>query len=88
MLKTVSCELGKAEARLLKLEGAISLDKAKGEDDVAWMFDEEVGIGSRVHRLLRDHVAFWEQTWASQFAPSVIKNVYIPDMMESIKFYE
>ena len=62
VLKTVSCELGKAEARLHKLEGAISLDKAKGEDDVAWMFDEEVGIGSRVHRLLRDHVAFWEQT--------------------------
>ena len=86
VLKSVAGDLAKAKARLDKLEGAISLDGT--EEDVCWMYDEEVGIEARVHRTLRDNVAFWQQTGASQFALSVIRNGYIPYLLENIELYE
>ena len=80
--KSASFEFRNAEARLDRLEGAFLLDS--NEEDVFWLFDEEVGIDSKVHRTLRDHVAFWEHTGASHFALSVIRNGYIPDLTEDI----
>ena len=86
MLNSVAVDLARAEARLDKLEGAISLDERDG--DVCWMYDEEVGIEAKVHRTLRGNVAFWQQLGALQFTLSVIRNGYILDLLENIGFYE
>ena len=86
VLNSGAVDLAKAEARLDRLEGAISLDW--GDKDVCWMFDEEVGIDAKVHRTLKDNVAFWQESGASQFALSVIQNGYIPDSSEDIGHYE
>ena len=50
VFNSVAVDLVKAEARLDKLEGVISLDETEG--DVCWMYDEEVGIEAKVHRTL------------------------------------
>ena len=75
MAKAKEC-LARAKAKLNDLEGSVSLGDV--EDEVSWLFDEEVGVESKVHRTLKDNVAFWHESGASQFALSGIENGYIP----------
>ena len=82
----MAVDLAKAEARLDRLKGVVSLDDKDG--DICWMYDEEVGIEAKVHRTLRDNVLFWQESGASQFTLSVIENGYIPKLSEDIDFYE
>ena len=43
------------------------------------MYDEEMGIGDKVHCILRDRYDSWRESDASEFACSVIRNGYIPE---------
>ena len=78
--------LAEAEARLDRLEGAVPVGDA--EEDVCLLFDEEIGVEAMVHRTLKDNVAFWHESGASQFAVSAIENGYIPKLAEDVKFYQ
>ena len=78
--------LAKAEARLDRLEGAVSVGDA--EEDVCLLFDEEIGVKSKVHRMLKDNVAFRHESGASQFDLSVIKNGYILKLAQDVKSYQ
>ena len=80
----MAVDLAKAEARLDRLKGVVSLDDKDG--DICWMYDEEVGIEAKVHRTLRDNVLFWQESGASQFALSIIEIGYIPKLSEDIDF--
>ena len=51
-----------AEKRLDSLEGVVALE---GDDeDIAWMFEEDSDVESRVHCSLKEHDDFWVQTGA------------------------
>ena len=78
--------LAKAEARLDCLEGVVPVGDM--EEDVCLLFDKEIGVEALVHRTLKDNIAFWHKSGASQFALSVIENGYIPKLAEEVKFYQ
>ena len=60
VVKVISGALDGAERRLDKLEGALALEG--DEQDVAWMFEEDSDVESRVHCSLKEHYDFWVQT--------------------------
>ena len=55
--------LARAKAKLDHLEGSVSLGDV--EEDVCLLYDEEVGVQAKVHRTLKDNVAFWHESGAS-----------------------
>ena len=65
----------RSEERLDELEG-----KLEEEEEVCLMFEEDDKVEDKVHDTLRNHVGFWRQSGASDFAVSVIENGYVPQM--------
>ena len=49
---------------------------------MAWIFEEDSDVESKVHCTLKEHYDFWVQTGASQFALSVVRNGYIPELSQ------
>ena len=65
-----------AEEKLDRLEGRL----VEEETDVCLMYKEDAKVEEKVHNTLREHVRFWKETGASDFAVSVICNGYVPQM--------
>ena len=76
----------KAEEYLDKLEGAIELEEEGG--DIVEIFEDEAGIEGKIHDTLFRHLDYWEETGASDFALSVVKNGYVPQLWENPERYE
>ena len=76
----------KAEEYLDKLEGAIQLGEEG--DDVVEIFEDEAGIEGKIHDILFQHFDYQKVTGASDFALSVVKNGYVPQLWESPDGYE
>ena len=75
----------RAEELLDRLEGAIRIEN---ESDVCEIFKDEENIEGKVHDTLRRHLSYWEKTGASEFALSVIRNRYVPQMTGIPERYE
>ena len=76
-----------AENKLDRLEGVISLCEEGVKDHIV-MFEDDVDVDMKVTKTLREHYAFWEETNASEFAKSVIRNGYIPSLSSLPQKYE
>ena len=76
----------KAEEYLDKLEGAIELEEEG--DDIVEMFEDEAGLEGKIHNALFQHLDYWKVTGASDFALSVVKNGYVPQLRENPERYE
>ena len=76
-----------AENKLDRLEGVISLGEEGVKDHIV-MFEDDVDVDMKVTKTLKEHYAFWEETNASEFAKSVIRNGYIPSLSSLPQKYE
>lgn len=76
-----------AENKLDRLEGVISLCEEGVKDHIV-MFEDDVDVDMKVTKTLKEHYAFWEETNASEFAKSVIRNGYIPSLSSLPQKYE
>ena len=76
-----------AENKLDRLEGSLIVSETDSDDHVV-MFDEDSEAEFKVKTTLRDHYEFWEQTEASEFSKSVIRNGYIPPLDSLPQAYE
>ena len=61
-----------------KLEGAIELEEEGG--DIVEIFKDEAGIEGKIHDTLFRHLDYWKETGALDFALSVVKNGYVPQL--------
>ena len=52
------------------------------------MFEEEDGIEFKVLGTLRRNIHFWEESGASDFAKSVIRQGYMPSLVQAPGKYE
>ena len=52
------------------------------------MFEDDIEVDMKVTSTLREHYSFWEESNASEFALSVIRNGYIPNLSSLPKRYE
>ena len=73
----------KAEERLDELEGKLE----EKESEVCVMHEEDEEIEGKIHDTLRNHVRFWRESGASDFAVSVILNGYVPQLQFSPERY-
>ena len=65
-----------------KLEGVVEME----EEDICEIFKEEEGVKDRIHDTLSCHVRYWEETEASDFALSVVRNRYFPQIYEKLHY--
>ena len=52
------------------------------------IFENEAGIEEKIHNTLFRHRDYWEETGASDFALSAVKNGYVPQLWENPDRYE
>ena len=56
------------------------MSESKGDEIV--IFEDDVEAGEKVTSTLKSHYDYWEESGASEFAKSVIRNGYIPSFSE------
>ena len=76
-----------AENKLDRLEGGLKAAEVDSADHVV-MFDDDSEAEFKVKSTLKEHYAFWEESGASEFAKSVIRNGYIPQLDSLPQAYE
>ena len=75
-----------AEQKLDRLEKVTSVVEVEG--DQVLMYEEEEGIEFKVRDTLKSNLSYWEETGEYQFAKSVIRQGYIPSIVQSPGKYE
>ena len=71
-----------------KLDRIEKVSVAKVEVDEVVMYEEEEGIELKVLGTLERHIDFWEESGASSFAKSVIRQGYMPSLEQATGKYE
>ena len=76
-------QIMEAEHRLSKWEGELETS----DRDICEIFRDEENLESKVHYTLERHLDFWIETGASDFSVSVIRNGYVPQLVDKVPRY-